>query len=390
MLFKGVFTMRIALCTDSFLPIIDGVGRVCHEYATRLPKRGHECYVITPMQETGFRGNLPFEIVDFAGLKTPLASQYKSGVATMDPHYLERISHIRPDIIHAHTPGAAGMEAIRLAEKWGVPLIGTFHSKYYDDFRRYTKSELLSNIGVRFVVNFFERCDEVWTVSWNAAETLRSYGYMGAIKIFRNGCSLRQPDPSFEKAAREKYHLSDAPILLYAGQIDRKKNLGRIIETASVLRKKGRDFQLVFAGKGADEEALREYAKEKDAGEIIFTGHISDVSLLDGLYMAASLFIFPSLYDTAGLVIGEAAVMGTPSVVVRTSAPAEVIKNGHNGFIAIDQPNSIAEAIEKFLFTMNEEERQQIRKNAREEIPLGWDAIMDEVESRYKKLARCP
>lgn len=378
--------MRIALCSDSFLPIIDGVGRVVYEYADRLAKRGNETYVITTVQDTGYRGNLPFEIVDFAGIKTPIASQYKTGIAMLDSNYVERISSVFPEIVHAHSPGFAGIEAVRLADKHKAPLIATFHSKFYDDFQRYTKSELLSSIGVRMVVNFFERCDEVWTVSGNAAETLRSYGYKGDIKIVRNGSNLRKPDAAFEERARREFKLDSRPILLYAGQIDRKKNLFRIVETAAILRKDGHDFQLVFAGQGSDTEVLRDYAAEIGAGDIIFTGHISDVSILDGLYMAAELFIFPSLYDTAGLVVGEAAVMGTPSVVVRKSAPAEFVSNGKTGLICIDQANCLAEAIEHYLYEMTEEERKKMQKAAQEEIPLGWEEVIDEIEKRYASI----
>ncbi len=43
--------MRIAECTDSFLPIVDGVGRVVYQYACSLSLSGNECYVITPIQD---------------------------------------------------------------------------------------------------------------------------------------------------------------------------------------------------------------------------------------------------------------------------------------------------------------------------------------------------
>ena len=378
--------MKIVLCSDSFIPVIDGVGRVTYEYAQRLSDRGNECYVVTPVQKTGFRGRYSFEIVDYLSVDTPLAPQYKSGIAIADTHYLERISGIVPDIIHAHSPGTAGAEALRLGEKYKVPVIGTFHSKYYDDLKRYTKSELISSIGVRIIVNFFERCDEVWTVSNYAAETLHEYGYVGDIKVMHNGSSLRDPDPGLEKRARQEFNLSDDPILLYAGQIDRKKNLGRIVEAAAVLRRRGRRFQLIFAGKGPDEDIIRNYAEQKGAGPVRFTGHISDTDLLDGLYMAASLFIFPSHYDTQGLVVSEAAGMGTPSVVVRNSAPAEFITNRRNGYVVIDQEDCIADAVDDYLLKLDDKGRSEMSLNARNEIPLGWDPIMDEVEKRYRSL----
>ena len=57
--------MKIGQFSDSFLPIVDGVGRVVYNYATALSRCGEECYVIAPMADTGYRGGYPFELVDF-------------------------------------------------------------------------------------------------------------------------------------------------------------------------------------------------------------------------------------------------------------------------------------------------------------------------------------
>ena len=222
--------MRIAECTDSFLPVVDGVGRVVYQYACSLSLSGNECYVITPLQNAGYRGKHPFEIVDFSSVKVPSAPQYQTGIAPLDLHYMERISMIELDLIHVHAPGFAGAEAIRLAGKLNIPLVGTFHSKYYEDFLRVTHSDVLASLGSRFVAEFYARCDEVWTVSQDAAETLRSYGFKGEIEIVQNGTEMRTPSPEVEIAARERFNLGSEPILLFVGQIDYKKNLRRIVE----------------------------------------------------------------------------------------------------------------------------------------------------------------
>ncbi len=377
--------MKIALCSDSFLPVVDGVGRVVYEYASRLPETDNECYVITPISNSGYRGKEPFEILDYLSI-SPQTARYKSGIPITDPHYLERIRDKKFDLVHIHTPGTSGIEGVRIAEKYGLPLVGTFHSKYYNDILKVTKSELLSTVGVKFIVDIFERCDEMWTVSNHAAQTLEDYGYKGNIRVIYNGNSIFKNDMLYEIKARNEYMLTDEPILLYVGQIDKKKNIGRIIEAAAVLRKKGRRFQLVLAGKGPDEDVLREYANELGAGRIIFTGHIYDKTLLSGLYMAASMFMFLSEYDTAGLVVGEAALAGTPSVVIRNTAPAEFVTNKRNGFVVIDQANDIADVVENYVFNMNDEQKNRIKKAAREEIPVCWDVVMKEVEERYKAL----
>ena len=51
--------LRIGQFTDTFLPIVDGVGRVALAYAETLSHIGHEVTVSAPMYNTGHRGGYP-------------------------------------------------------------------------------------------------------------------------------------------------------------------------------------------------------------------------------------------------------------------------------------------------------------------------------------------
>ena len=378
--------MRIAQCNDTFLPIVDGVGRVAFEYAQTLGKRSHECYVIVPMRDAGYRGNYPFEIVDFASVKVPGSPQYSTGIAKLDSHYVARIDMVDLDIVHAHSPGPAGLEAARLAAKHKIPLIGTFHSKYQEDILRYTRSEGIAQIGAKYVADFFDRCDEVWTVSRLAAQTLRSYGYAGRIEIVPHGTNIPTITEVDKAAVRETFALNGDPVLLYVGQMDRRKNIRLTLEAAAKLYQRGKRFQLVLAGQGKDFDAIRMYADELGLHDAIrFTGHIADMRTLNGLYASASLFVFPSAYDTAGLVVREAAAAGTPSVVLMDSAPAEVIEDGKNGFLCEDAPESLASVLAGALSDMHR--LKAVGERAKATIPIPWEKVIDGVEERYRALS---
>lgn len=375
--------LRIGQFSESFFPIVDGVGRVVFNYASKLADKGHECYVITPMTDMGYRGKFPFEIVDYNSITVPRTPQYRMGLATLDKHYKERVEMIDFDIIHAHTPFTAGMEAIRLSKKHKSPIIGTFHSKYYEDFYKATGAELIANLGVKYVVKFYEKCDQVWTVSKNSAETLREYGYGGDITIIENGTALSEPQPEDERAVREMFGLTEEePILLYVGQLDWKKNIIKILEASKYLLREGMDFRLVMAGQGSDRDDILQKACEMGLGGIIiFTGHIADMSLLNGLYQCADLLVLPSTYDTSSLVMREAAAMYTPCVVVGQSAPSEVIRDGINGYVSENTPESLAGKIAQALY--NKTKNTCVGKEARRTIPVDWDVVIDGVISKY-------
>ncbi|MEA5049354.1 MAG: glycosyltransferase [Eubacteriales bacterium] len=377
--------MKIGQFSDSFLPVVDGVGRVVYQYAAALTRRGEECYVIAPMADTGYRGGYPFELVDFISMELPRQRQYSTGIPSLDTHYDARMRNIQLDIIHAHSPFIAGLEAQRLARRRGIPIIGMFHSRYYDDFYQLTRAEMLANLAVATIVNFYQRCDEVWTVSQSSAETLRDYGYIGDIIVMPNGTPDAEPDAAHAALAKAHYQLPDTPILFYCGQMNWKKNILRVLESCACYQKGGKPFTLVLAGQGPDAKAIRSKVDELGLSKCtVFTGHVTDETLLYGLYETADLFVFPSLYDTSGMVVREAAAMATPSVVVRGCATAEPIIDRENGFLCEDTTESLCKIIDMAL--SDREMTKRIGQAARRTIYLSWDDIAASTIARYEAL----
>ena len=212
--------LRIGQFTDTFLPIVDGVGRVVHAYSETLCRMGHQVTVVAPMYDTGFQGGFPFELVDYVGSTVPGMKQYKMGEAILDAHYRRRIRMIELDVVHAHSPFAAGSEALRLAALRKLPLVATFHSKYYDDFLKATRSESIAKMGIKLVISFYNRCDEVWAVSGSTADVLREYGFEGNIVVMPNGATMRKVSPRDVAEVTRRFNLGTEPLILFAGQMD--------------------------------------------------------------------------------------------------------------------------------------------------------------------------
>ncbi len=377
--------LNVGLFTDTFLPVVDGVGRVVQAYAENLSALGHQVTVVAPMYDTGFQGGFPFQLVEFIGTSVPGMKQYRVGEAMLDAHYRKRIRMIDLDIVHAHSPFTAGSEALRLAAVRKLPLVGTFHSKYYDDFLKATKSESVARMMTRFVVNYYNRCDEVWAVGKNTADVLHSYGYEGEIQVMPNGATLREVRSSDVEEVNRRFSLEEDPVILFVGQMDWKKNILTVLQACAELKKQGQRFHLLLAGQGIDLNAIRDKVSElniQDRTQLL--GHITDTSLLDGLYRRATVFAFPSLYDAAPMVVREAAVMSTPSVMVRGSTAAEIIRDGENGFLCENEPQDLARVITGIL--ADPEKRNRVGENARETIPVPWSKVLETAAERYERL----
>ena len=376
--------MRIMQFTDSFLPIMDGVGTVVYQYALNMGKKGHEVYAVAPQTNTGYRGGFPFEIVDYIGLPLLKMKRYRVGAPVLDKHCQNRLNAITADIVHVHSPFTAGHAGVSIAQKLGCPIVGTFHSKYYDDFLQITGIELLAEVGVKHVVNFYDRCDEVWAVSESSADTLHDYGYNGEIRVMPNGTDIHALNDGAARDVAEKLGGDGAPVLLFVGQINWKKNLRCILEACARLKQ---PFRLVLAGQGPHEKEVAQLAERLGiADRLTFTGHIADNERLNALYSCASLFLFPSLYDTSGLVVREAAAMHTPSVVVGGSSAAEGIRDGENGFLCADDPADLARVIDGAL--RDPALLEAVGNCAYETIPIPWYKLVDQVIERYGQLIR--
>lgn len=376
--------MIIGEFCDVYPPQLDGVGMVAKNYVEQLNNKDNECYYIAPKTKKHSADEVledTLNVINHMSLPMPHEA-YRLGLPGLDLSYLREVKGIDFDIVHAHSPFSSGLEAARIARQRNIPLVATFHSKYYDDFYSKTHSKFCARLGTNYVVSFFNHCDEVWTVNESTAEVLKGYGYNGEIIIMPNGTDLWYPTEADKQLVQEEYSLGDGDVFLFVGQHNFKKNTRHIIEALEIYAKDHDNFKMVFVGQGPDAEKMKELVCEKGLEQkTVFAGHISDRKKLMGFYARADMFIFPSLYDSAPLVLREAAAAGTPTVMVHNSCAAQNIIDGENGFLCEDTPESIALTIERALPSA-----KQVGINARNTIPVPWSDIVDMALERYNML----
>jgi glycosyltransferase involved in cell wall biosynthesis len=165
-----------------------------------------------------------------------------------------------------------------------------------------------------------------------------------------------------------------------------KKNILTVLEGCARLRAEGVKFHLILAGQGPDMKEIERKINSLGLHEMTYlAGHVTDAKLLDGLYSRATVFAFPSLYDAAPMVVREAAVMGTPSVMVRGSTAAEIIRDGENGYLCQNDPADLARVMTEALSDRQALER--VGECARQTIPVPWERTMEKAVERYTRLA---
>ena len=278
--------------------------------------------------------------------------------------------------------------ALRLARQQKVPLVATFHSKYRADFERVVPSKTIVDYLVKNIVDFYNQADEVWVPQAGVAETLREYGYRGRVEVVDNGNDMATADDitPLRNEGRAMLGVSaHEPMLLFVGQHIYEKNPHLIIRALSRLR--DRRWHMFFIGTGYAAEELKQLAKSKGLdGRITFMGQVADRLLLKRCYAAADLFVFPSLYDNAPLVVREAAAMETPALLAAGSTAAGVVADGMNGFTCRADEHALAERLAALMG--DKALLAAAGSNARKTIARPWSEIADEVYDRYLHLIR--
>ena len=375
---------NIGLFNESFPPVMDGVAVCVENYARWMQEKVGGVSVITPRNPGADYSDKAYEVLDYLSVPVPFRHPYVTGISEMDPAFMKQLLRHRFKIVHAHSPFICGMTAARVARVQKIPLVATFHSKYREDFARVIPAEAMLDAVIKEIVRFYMRADAVWVPQESVKEVLYSYGYKGQIDVMPNGCDLAGDYPeSFFREARASLGLEDGTLaFLYVGQHIWEKNLRFTIE--ALARVRDLPYRMFFVGTGYAEGEMKELVGHLGISDkVTFAGRITDRERLKQYYAAADLFLFPSLYDTDGLVVREAAALGTPSVMLREASASGMLTDGQTGF----RIEGTLEAYEALLRAVaaNPDRVKAVGLGARS-IVRSWEDIAGEALDRYNAI----
>ena len=170
---------------------------------------------------------------------------------------------------------------------------------------------------------------------------------------------------------------------LINGRLMRYEGLRIILDALKELDGEGLDFRMVFVGGGGDEKDVRKYSSGLGLDKkVIFTGPVKERDTLRAWYSRAGLFLFPSTFDTNGLVVREAAASDTASVIIAGSCASEGVTDGRNGFLIEENAASLAAKLRELMD--RPETVKKVGEGAGDELYISWaDAVANAYE-RYE------
>jgi glycosyltransferase involved in cell wall biosynthesis len=195
-----------------------------------------------------------------------------------------------------------------------------------------------------------------------------------------------------ERIIRETLPKVRPGFLLYVGGDDHRKNLDGAMRAYARLPEAMRDaHQLVIAFRVGPLRKFELRVAAQPLGirprDLIFTGFVTDEQLA-ALYRSCELFVFPSLYEGAGLPILEAMSCGAPVAASNTSSIPELLGDLEATFDPAD-PTDIARGVREALETPGERDRLRERSRRRVEL-YTWGRVAELTLPAYEKVLEGP
>lgn len=379
--------MRIGLFTDTYRPSVNGIVYVIDITRKHLEAEGHEVFIFCPgsgVSRKALQEDNDDHVIRFPSVKGAFFDDYSLSLF-FPTRELKRIKELELDVIMFFTPSQVGLMGVYAAQRTGavlvaqhstdlaqfihhypavtpgllmlamtLPLTFRFHGKDVRELMQASRprrslgawgQEMIESL----VAMIYSRCDAVISLSRKSQKQLCSWRdeeYTYDVKIIPTGIDAL-PIASKEQIAAFKSKYDIAPsdkVVMYVGRLSSEKNLDILIDAMEHVLTTHPDARLVYVGDFEYRQNLEEHARSSGYGDrITFTGALPRESL-GCAYGSADIFAFPSLTDTQGLVLHEAAHAGLPIVLIDKNV-TEVVRDGENGLVARNSPKSIARSI---------------------------------------------
>ena len=235
----------------------------------------------------------------------------------------KEIEKISPDHIHIATEGPMGLCARQYLDKHGRCYNTAYHTRFPEGLRKlFGIPETLTWPLVRW---FHKHSGKVLTTTDTMVKELKDHGFTGDIISWTRGVDR---DIFYPDVTR-----TDSGMLLCVSRVSKEKNL------EDFFRLDYPGYRKVMVGDGP---MLETYKAQYPSVE--FVGYKTGQELGD-YYRQASVFVFPSRWETFGLVMIEAMACGTPVAAYPCQGPLDVVEEGITGCLNADLKQAIKDAL---------------------------------------------
>lgn len=328
--------MNILMMTNTYAPHVGGVAHSVQMFSQEYRRRGHKVLVLAPE----FEGEAEDEefVIRMPAIQNFNGSDFS--VVLPIPRFLASdLERFEPDVVHSHHPFFIGSTAVRVARRYGLPLIFTHHTMF-EKYTHYVPFEWtrMQEFVVHLSTGYANMCDRVIAPSESVASILRGRGVETHIVTIPTGIDCEKFRSGDSRSARGTFGIgSDSFVVGHVGRLASEKNLAFLSESAARFLRDKEDARFLVVGDGPAKKMIREiFAEEGQYDKLILAGKLVNQELADA-YAAMDVFAFSSQSETQGLVLAEAMAAGLVVVALDGPGVREVVDDGENGFLLFEQ-----------------------------------------------------
>jgi glycosyltransferase involved in cell wall biosynthesis len=234
----------------------------------------------------------------------------------------KKIASVAPDYIHIATEGPLGVWARKYLSICGIRHNTAYHTKFPEGLKKLFG--IPESFTWRFVRWFHKHSGKVLTTTDSMVTELKAHGFDGEVIPWTRGV-----DRNFFYPRTYRHNDENVVTLVCVARVSKEKNLEDFFELEYPNAKK------IMVGDGP---MLEKYQKQYSDVEFVGfkTGH--DLAYY---YNLADVFVFPSRWETFGIVMIEAMACGTPVAAYPCQGPEDVVENGVTGYLEEDLATAV-------------------------------------------------
>jgi glycosyltransferase involved in cell wall biosynthesis len=363
--------LHVVIFTREYAPgPLNGIGRLIHALAPRLAGMGHVVRVMTTGHD---HDTVDLEDGVWVHRVVPRPHAVPKGLSVPPDMWnycaslrdeMERISADRPvDLVHAPNWDAEGL-AVILDRR--VPVLLELHTPVATVSETNPMLFPAGSKRVKQVVEMermcYEQADGILASSPAIAEEVEArYGLcLPADEVHVVAHGLPPAGPVTPRRVPGK-----VVNLLFVGRLERRKGIDTLLEALPrVLRDVPRLVATIVGDDAIPGDAGTTYRATFEAGpgralgdRVRFVGRVDDGEL-EEYYAGCDFLVVPSRYESFGLVLLEAMMMGKPVIAGDAGGMRYIVEDGGNGFrFPPGDAGALAEAIERLATTPDLRER---------------------------------
>jgi phosphatidylinositol alpha 1,6-mannosyltransferase len=318
--------VRVAIVSECFLPVVNGVTNSVCRVVEHLIASGHEALVIAPgLGESNVYLGVP--VVRVPAVDLPMVSSMPVGMPGRG--VLTALRAFDPDVVHLAAPFVVGYRGLAAARRLAVPTVAVYQTDVPSFATAYGLG-LTSRAAWRWICRLHEQADRTLAPSSWAVGALREHG-VPRVYQWARGVDTRRFAPSRRDPGLRGVLAQQGELLVgYVGRLAPEKQLDRLAVLSGLP-----GVQLVVVGDGPDAGRLRQMLPTAR-----FLG-FRDGDELARIYASLDVFVHTGPSETFCQAVQEAMACGVPVVAPDAGGPRDLVLAGRTGFLVPVRPEGV-------------------------------------------------